>query len=882
MRERDAENHLTINCAGNVTGNAVQAGVIHGGVHFHPSPAPPPPVARVDPVRPETTVGEVFVGREEELARVLAILDPDAGAGVGAVVSAVAGMGGVGKTALARHAAVEALRRGWFGGGVFWVDLRGYDHEGPVPDAAVFGPLLRRLGVPDERIPDDPVEQAAAYDQVLTQLGEQGRAVLLVCDNAGAGRQVRGLVPGPGPHRVLVTTRDTLDLPRARRLSLDVLDTGAAVALLDRVLDEQEPDDRRLRADSPGAEALARACGRLPLALRIAGALLADEPHLRPGELADQLRSAPGVEGYAHGEQAVAAVFDLSWQRLLGDHPEWAGLLRLLCLNPGPDTSTDAAAALADEPPERVRVGLRGLRQAHLLRSTGPDRWGLHDLIRAHTGSHSAGLDPDRLAAAELRVLGYYATTADQADDHLRALPGQPAPDRFAGRADALEWLDAERATLVAAVVHATTSGHHDHAVRLGAALAQYLDWRHYLADAVTVADRTHTSATHLSARDQAMTANNLGVALGKVRRFEEAVAAHERAGDLYRELGDRRGEAMVWNNLGVVLRELRRFEEAVVAHERAGELHGEVGNRSGEATVWNNLGLVLRELRRFEEAIVAHERAGDLYRELGDRRGEAMVWNNLGVVLQQLRRFEEAVTAHERAGELHGEVGNRHGEAGVWNNLGMALRELRRFEEAIAAHERAGERCWEMGDRHGEAMAWNSIGLALRETRRFAEAAATHRRAGDLFREVGDRQGEATAWGNLGMALRELRRFEEAATAHRRDLAICRELGDRYGEAQAWSNLGAALSELRRFEEAVTAYRRAGELFRGLGDRYGEARAWAGSGLVLLEAGRREEATRCGDRAWEIFTAVGDAERADAVDRLLRTPDVLGGTASP
>ena len=802
MRERDAENHLTINCAGNVTGNAVQAGVIHGGVHFHPSPAPPPPVARVDPVRPETTVGEVFVGREEELARVLAILDPDAGAGVGAVVSAVAGMGGVGKTALARHAAVEALRRGWFGGGVFWVDLRGYDHEGPVPDAAVFGPLLRRLGVPDERIPDDPVEQAAAYDQVLTQLGEQGRAVLLVCDNAGAGRQVRGLVPGPGPHRVLVTTRDTLDLPRARRLSLDVLDTGAAVALLDRVLDEQEPDDRRLRADSPGAEALARACGRLPLALRIAGALLADEPHLRPGELADQLRSAPGVEGYAHGEQAVAAVFDLSWQRLLGDHPEWAGLLRLLCLNPGPDTSTDAAAALADEPPERVRVGLRGLRQAHLLRSTGPDRWGLHDLIRAHTGSHSAGLDPDRLAAAELRVLGYYATTADQADDHLRALPGQPAPDRFAGRADALEWLDAERATLVAAVVHATTSGHHDHAVRLGAALAQYLDWRHYLADAVTVADRTHTSATHLSARDQAMTANNLGVALGKVRRFEEAVAAHERA--------------------------------------------------------------------------------GDLYRELGDRRGEAMVWNNLGVVLQQLRRFEEAVTAHERAGELHGEVGNRHGEAGVWNNLGMALRELRRFEEAIAAHERAGERCWEMGDRHGEAMAWNSIGLALRETRRFAEAAATHRRAGDLFREVGDRQGEATAWGNLGMALRELRRFEEAATAHRRDLAICRELGDRYGEAQAWSNLGAALSELRRFEEAVTAYRRAGELFRGLGDRYGEARAWAGSGLVLLEAGRREEATRCGDRAWEIFTAVGDAERADAVDRLLRTPDVLGGTASP
>ncbi|MFC7617302.1 hypothetical protein ACFQV2_31640 [Actinokineospora soli] len=89
----------------------------------------------------------------------------------------------------------------------------------------------------------------------------------------------------------------------------------------------------------------------LPLALRVVAPLLADEPHLAPAELAAQLRAAPGVDGYAHGEQAVAAVLDLSWQRLLDQHPERARTLRLLCLAPGPDVSTDTAAALTDQPP---------------------------------------------------------------------------------------------------------------------------------------------------------------------------------------------------------------------------------------------------------------------------------------------------------------------------------------------------------------------------------------------------------------------------------------------------------------------------------------------------------------------------------------------------
>ena len=57
------------------------------------------------------------------------------------------------------------------------------------------------------------------------------------------------------------------------------------------------------------------------------------------------------------------------------------------------------------------------------------------------------------------RLLGYYLISADAADDHLRALAGMPVPAGFAGRDEALAWLDAERPSLVAAVTMAAGTG---------------------------------------------------------------------------------------------------------------------------------------------------------------------------------------------------------------------------------------------------------------------------------------------------------------------------------------------------------------------------------------------------------------------------------------
>jgi hypothetical protein len=107
-----------------------------------------------------------FVGRRGELAWLLETLNPEAD-GVGVVmVCAVGGLAGVGKSALAVHAARRAVAEGWFHGAVF-VNLRGYEAQGmPLKASGTAAVLLRALGV-DGAIPPAPEEQLAVYHAEL-------------------------------------------------------------------------------------------------------------------------------------------------------------------------------------------------------------------------------------------------------------------------------------------------------------------------------------------------------------------------------------------------------------------------------------------------------------------------------------------------------------------------------------------------------------------------------------------------------------------------------------------------------------------------------------------------------------------------------------------
>ena len=603
-----------------------------------------------------------FTGRDGELAVLAGLLDPDATGGP-LLVSAVAGLAGVGKTTLAVAAGHAAVRRGWFGGGVLFIDLHGYD-EAPVEPAQALDALLRALGVPAEHIPPTTEERAGLYRSALAEIGEP---VLVIADNASAEAQVRPLLPGAGPHKVLVTSRHTLAGLGARLVDVTILDEEASIAVLDGVLRAARPGDGRIAADPDAARRLAGVCGGLPLALQITAALLTADPALITADLADDLAAESArLDRLAYddgsGTPSVAAAFGLSYRRL---DDRAARVFRLLPVSPGPDISTAAAAALADLSVKPARTVLADLAQAHLAEPAPgtAGRWRMHDLLRLYgqqMGEQHA--DSDGREQARDRLLGYYLDTADASDGHLRALPGMAVPGRFTGRDAALAWLDAERASLVAAVQMAADTGRDQAALRLPPLLAEYFSWRRRFDDWIATTTLSLDAARRLGDRQgEADALINLGVALREVRRFDEAITAHQDAAAIYRDTGDRHREGMALTNLGSALREVRRFDEAITACQDAAAIYRDTADRHGEGMALNNLGLALREVRRFDEAITAHQDAAAIYRETGDRHGEGLALEGLGLALEEAGR--EAMTAYQDAIAIYQETGDQYRE---------------------------------------------------------------------------------------------------------------------------------------------------------------------------------------------------------------------------
>ena len=669
-----------------------------------------------------------------------ALLDPSGTTG-GVVVSAVAGLAGVGKTTLAIQAAYAAREAGWFTGGVLFIDLHGYDQV-PVQSGQALDALLRALGVPDEHIPDGTEPRAGLYRSVLAQMNEP---VLIIADDASSEAQVRPLLPGIGPHRVIVTSRHTLTGLGARLLNVDVLDQATATALLDRAVRAARPEDDRISSDPAAAQRLVQACGGLPLALQITAALLAADPAMSAWELAavlddevTRLVTLRYDDGAGMGAPSVAAAFELSYRRLDADA---ALLFRLLPSDPGPDVSTAAAAALVAWPPGQARTVLGRLAKAHLVEpaSGGTGRWRMHDLLRFYARQLPDAHSGER-AQAEDRLLDYYVHTTAAADANLRALPGTPVPGNFSDRDDALAWLDKEQASLILAVNLAASTGRDRIAMQLPLVLREYLAWR---------------------------------------RRFDDRLAVIEISRNAARRLGDREGEATALTSLGSALRAVGRFEESIRAHREATEIFRETGDRHGEGVALNNLGIALREVRRFEESISADREATEIFRETGDRHGEGMALNNLGRTYRELGRFEDAIASFQQDIAIFRETGDRHGEGVALNNLGIALREVGQFEEAISAHQNAADIYRQTGDRHSEGLALDNLGVALQKVRRFEEAVGAHQDAVAIFRETGDQYAQGQTLDNLAVAYREMEQPDRATECWREAAAAMREADD-------------------------------------------------------------------------------------------------------
>ena len=611
------------------------------------------------------------------------------------MISAVGGMAGIGKTALALHWAHQVAGR--FPGGQLYVNLRGFDPaDAPVAPGEAIRGFLDGLGVDPALIPVDPQAQASLYRSLLA-----GRRVLVVLDNARDAGQVRPLLPGTAACLVVVTSRSQLPglvaAEGARPLPLGLLPAAEARELLSRHLG---PD--RAAAEPQAVAELIGLCAGLPLALSTVAARAAVQPGFPLAALAAQLRDARGrLDALEAGDPATSMRAVLSWSVRHLD-PAAAAMFRLLGTHPGPDISAAAAASLAGLALRDAREALGALTRAHLIGEHVPGRFAMHDLVRAYAAEQASTVDSDTARREALcRVLDHYLHTALAADMLLR--PGREPPpltrppcpgarvDDLAGYEQALAWFEAERPVLLAAIAEAAAAGLATHAWQICRALENFAVIRGHWHDYAR-AQRTALSAAGQAGDVTGQAHAHRGLALAVLARgdgpLEEARTHALRALDLFAQLNDHTGQARAHRELGRILDAQGRYREALRHDQQALDLFRTAGHAAGQGEAINGIGWSLAHLGEPQRAVGYCEQAIRLLQAHGDRYYEAGAWDSLGYAHHLLSRHAEAIACYQRSIDLHRQVGDTHREADRLLCLGDAYR--------AAGDSDAARRAWQ------------------------------------------------------------------------------------------------------------------------------------------------------------------------------------------
>ncbi|MEV0236259.1 BTAD domain-containing putative transcriptional regulator [Nonomuraea sp. NPDC050786] len=760
---------------------------------------------------------------------------------------AIVGPAGIGKTSLALHWAHEHAEL--FPDGQLFLDLHGFDQGAATADP--LARLLIALGHPAQDVPVDPQAQLSLYRSSLA-----GRRMLIVLDNAAGSAQVRPLLPGEPRCLTLVTSRDRLTglvaLEGAQRIALDGLPPESSLELL-----ASTAGRGRIDAEPDAAAELVRLCGHLPLALRVAGARLADHPHLTIAGYVKQLTEHGRLTGlHIEGDEgaAVRQALSLSYQALSGAARR---MFRLMNLVPGDGITTRAAAALADVGVAEAEALLNALTRVHLATETGAGRYTCHDLV-AEFARETGSAEDDR--AAVLRLLEFYlhsvAAVADVAYSRPVDLLDEPPAVHFDSPQDADAWLTSEWVNVTAAIEHAAELRMDGIVWRLAHAMRAVLYRKRWLPVWLRLARLGLASAQ----RDRDVlgeAAMRLSLGLAHVCTGDYRLSAEElgRATASCRKAGWRSGEADALRAEGSALALVGSSRQAVTKTRQALRIYESLGDRGRQASGVNNLGVMLRQRGRLADAEECLEQAMAMAEEIGPKELQALTLVGLGEVRQEQGRLGEALPILRRALRLASSAGMVYGQVSALDAIAAVHADAERHLQALLARREMLALARQIEDHGHEVLAL--IGLARAELGLGQQAGDRLQAAWRQAEELGHHQGGVEA----ALALSELASHEgryREARAHAGSALRRAARGWVLGAGRARIALAVADLGEREYDQCVRQCERAVRTFTRTGQRLGLARALVVLGRARERTGNERGARSARRRAQAVLAELG------------------------
>jgi tetratricopeptide (TPR) repeat protein len=650
-----------------IEGDAIQGDKIAGdkitNINQIVTTTPPSPLHQIsEPVRD-------FVGRKNDIEKVLAGF---AAAKPGAVISGLHGMGGVGKTELAKNVARQLKDR--FPDAQIAYDLRGASDS---PDAKPATPIealqhiIFSFNRDEKNLPEELSKLVGLCHSCLDK-----KKVLVLMDNARDAAQVGPVADAlPAGCGLLVTSRNRFTLAGMQPVDIDTMSPDEARQLLLEICS-------RIGSD---ADALAEQCGRLPLALRLAASALLVHEYIN--DLGDEKNRLAKLDRYKDQTSVplgVEASLEISYRLLADDlQRRW----RALGVFPG-SFDAEAASAVWEVEKSDAETSLENLHAASMvLWDAQTGRYRLHDLARVFARGkrtdEERDADAQRHAEHYLAMLGFSDKIFLEGGEKMKQ--GLALFDREWENIEAgWEWAKSRMET-------------DDSAARLCSdypdAGVYCLGLRQHPKDRVVWLEVALEAARKLEDRQaEGAHLGNLGNAYSDLGEVRKAIEFYEQHLAIAREIGDRRGEGADLGNLGSAYYRLGEVRKAIGFYEQYLAIAREIGDRRGEGADLGNLGIAYADLGEVRKAIEYYEQRLDIAREIGDRQGEGNALGNLGNAYSNLGEVRKAIEFYEQALEIAREIGDLLGEGNVLHNLADELSEIGRLDEAIAHAERAAQ----------------------------------------------------------------------------------------------------------------------------------------------------------------------------------------------
>lgn len=780
-----------------------------------------------------------FVGREHALTALKRLVE-DEGKRAGQRPIALVGMGGVGKTSLAREL-MRQIANGYPGGELV---LERPAEGQPKAARVVFSEWASEMDLPPER------EYTASDMRGHLAASYEGRPRICLIDDVGVDDLYEVTLINdalPGDWTRLATSRGE---KVGRKLGAAIYRVRGmllrdAVALISERLHSAFDDatiegvagvDSAISEHAGALEEFIDRVDGLPLALHLGigtCSSLAQIPkvsrrlfHTLERDVKD-LKA--GALQAADGNDSLAASLSISLEELEKDSSkrkvDWDDRFRSMGVLPdGSDYDADFLFALWGDPSDETagEETLDALLRASLLEIDKiSGSYSIHPVVRSFAAGSLAD-NPELLEATRRR---YHRVVVDRAKQVYGSSPDRwivpdPLYQHLARVLPSMEEALVQRSGLDLSLLAAPEASDRGAFAALGVLGLEDIALGAELAEAFKrpVRRRPWRGPVGTDVLKLGLAcARALGTDVGEVEYLSRLGAQYatrepERAEE-YFAAAARLARQSGAPSLGRTLTDFAEFRRTVADAESALELANEaleIHQRSGDTTLIAQTCMVLGEifwgLSRLDEAKEQYTRARPIIEQAGDRKGVADLLNKLASVeFNRGGRYREAIALFEKALAEHETLNDRVMKAEDLNDLGACYRYLGEYEHAESYFRQALELNEAVGNRRLQAINICNIAGALYAQDQFDLAQRYAEEGRGVGVDVKDKVPQL--WGLVweGLAWRGMREFDAAKQCLREAVDLGRGFENPRALAGALARLGSLLAhDLHQTDEGI------------------------------------------------------------------------------